>query len=91
MNFNPIKTGRELKAARVKRGLSQEDLEEETGVSQTAIGDIELGKRKKSGHKPFSYCGFSATPCPRWELKSILIPQRLPRVLELWAIISAGQ
>lgn len=64
MSFNPIKTGKELKAARVKRGLSQEDLEEETGVSQTAIGDIELGKRKKLGPQAIQLLRFFGHAVP---------------------------
>lgn len=64
MNFNAIKTGKELKAARVKRGLSHEELEEQTGISQTAISDIELGKRKKLGLQAIQLLRFFGLAVP---------------------------
>jgi transcriptional regulator with XRE-family HTH domain len=40
--------GAQLRAARVRRGMSQDDLAERTGMHRTYVGGIERGERNPS-------------------------------------------
>lgn len=66
MPYDPIKTGRIIRTARKTRGpkFSQEALAKESGVSQSAISDIERGARKDITAEALTLLRFFHLPVP---------------------------
>ena len=50
-----LQLGQKIRYERVKRGLSQEDLEEKSSVSRRTISEIERGERKPTLETRYRY------------------------------------
>ena len=68
-----VTMGRRIRQARIQRGMTQEELSEQTGMSTSFVGHIERGSRKASLETFVKLCAALQTD-PGWLLAAEFIP-----------------